>query len=171
MWNKITEYFEDSPQRLKIAEVLIRHGFHIEAPGVIKCGEIRIPLKAIGDSLKPKIDRRTVRAVTEHICENPELFEFFRLLRPAGSSLEKVSKIFGYGVITIYVEAPEKSGILSTVTATIAGKGITIRQVVAEDVAIYENPCLKVITEEPLPGSVIEILSQIEGVKQVIIER
>jgi len=38
----------------------------------------------------------------------------------------------------------------------IAGYGIPIRQVLAEDVAIYQDPCLKVITEEPLPGRVIE---------------
>lgn len=171
MWKQIVECFKDSPQRLKIAETLIRHGFHIEGPGVVKCGNIRIPLKSIGDSLTPKVDRRTVRATTEAIWEHPELCEFFKLLRPAGSSLEKVSKIFGYGVVIIYVESPDTPGILSRVTATIAGHGITIRQVVAEDVAIYKEPCLKVITEDPLPGSVIEILTEINGVSKVIIEK
>jgi predicted regulator of amino acid metabolism with ACT domain len=53
----------------------------------------------------------------------------------------------------------------------IAGRGIPIRQVLAEDVAIYPEPCLKVITEEPLPGSVIRNLSDIKGVRKVIIDK
>ena len=66
---------------------------------------------------------------------------------------------------------PETPGILSEVTSRIASYGIPIRQVLAEDVAIYEEPCLKVITQNPLPGRVIETLSEIKGVRKVIIEK
>ncbi|MFX1483187.1 MAG: amino acid-binding protein [Promethearchaeota archaeon] len=160
---------------MKVAEAIVRHGFNVEAPGVIKCGEIRIPLKSLGNALG--IDRRTVRATTEDICDdslasfNPELCEFFSKLRPAGPSLEMVRDVMGYGVVTIFVESPENPGILSEVTSMIAGYGIPIRQVLAEDVAIYENPCLKVITEDPLPGRVIENLADIKGVRKVIIDK
>jgi predicted regulator of amino acid metabolism with ACT domain len=169
MWRTIVDHLSESPQRLKVAEAIVRHGFHVEAAGVIKCGDIRIPLKSLGDALG--IDRRTVRATTEDICDNEELCEFFSLLRPAGPSLELVHSVFGYGVVTIFVESPGSPGILSEVTSMIAGYGIPIRQVLAEDVAIYQNPCLKVITEEPLPGKVIETLTDIRGVKKVIIDR
>ncbi len=169
MWRTIVDHLSESPQRLKVAEAIVRHGFHVEAAGVIKCGDIRIPLKSLGDALG--IDRRTVRATTEDICDNEELCEFFSLLRPAGPSLELVHRVFGYGVVTIFVESPGSPGILSEVTSMIAGYGIPIRQVLAEDVAIYQNPCLKVITEEPLPGKVIETLTDIRGVKKVIIDR
>jgi predicted regulator of amino acid metabolism with ACT domain len=74
-------------------------------------------------------------------------------------------------VLTIYVESPENAGILSEVTSIIAGYGISIRQVLAEDVEIYEEPCLKVITHEPLPGRVIETLTAIKGVSRVVIEK
>ncbi|UCE11095.1 MAG: amino acid-binding protein [Candidatus Thorarchaeota archaeon] len=169
MWESIVERFQDSPQRLKVAETIIRHGMHIEDVGIVKCGEVRVPLKAIGDALG--IDRRTVRATTEDVCSDDELCGFFSSLRPAGPSLEKVSRQFGYGVVTIYVEAPENPGILSDVTSTIAGHNIAIRQVIAEDVAIYRQPCLKVITRDPLPGRVIEVLASIEGVSRVIIDK
>ena len=169
MWRTIVDYLSESPQRLKVAEAIVRHGFHIEAPGVIKCGDIRIPLKSLGNALG--IDRRTVRATTEDICENEQLCEFFSLLRPAGPSLEKVRSVLGYGVVTIFVESPDSPGILSEVTSMIAGYGIPIRQVLAEDVAIYQEPCLKVITEEPLPGRVIETLADIKGVRKVIIDK
>ncbi len=169
MWRKIVEKLSESPQRLKVAQAIVRHGFHVENPGVIKCGDIRIPLKSLGKALG--IDRRTVRATTEDICEDPELCEFFSLLRPAGPSLEKVRSVMGYGVVTIFVDSPETPGILSEVTSTIAGYGIPIRQVLAEDVAIYQEPCLKVITQDPLPGRVIETLADIKGVRKVIIDK
>ena len=169
MWRTIVEHLSESPQRLKVAEAIVRHGFHVESPGVIKCGDIRIPLKSLGNALG--IDRRTVRATTEDICEDDELCEFFSLLRPAGPSLERVRDVLGYGVVTIFVESPDSPGILSEVTSMIAGYGIPIRQVLAEDVAIYQDPCLKVITEEPLPGRVIETLADIKGVRKVIIDK
>ena len=169
MWRKIVDKLSESPQRLKVAQAIVRHGFHVEKPGVIKCGDIRIPLKSLGKALG--IDRRTVRATTEDICDDPELCEFFSLLRPAGPSLEKVRSVMGYGVVTIFVDSPETPGILSEVTSMIAGYGIPIRQVLAEDVAIYQDPCLKVITEDPLPGRVIETLADIKGVRKVIIDK
>ncbi|MFX0108625.1 MAG: amino acid-binding protein [Candidatus Hodarchaeota archaeon] len=169
MWKEIVEYFEDSPQRLRVAQAIVRHGFNIEGAGVVKCGDIRIPLKALGDSLG--IDRRTVRATTEDICQNEVLCEFFKRLQPAGPSLEKVREVLGYGVVTIYVESPQNAGILSEVTSIIAGYGISIRQVLAEDIEIYEEPCLKVITHEPLPGRVIENLAAVKGVSRVIIDK
>ncbi len=169
MWRKIVDKLSESPQRLKVAQAIVRHGFHVEKPGVIKCGDIRIPLKSLGKALG--IDRRTVRATTEDICDDPELCEFFSLLRPAGPSLEKVRSVMGYGVVTIFVDSPENPGILSEVTSMIAGYGIPIRQVLAEDVAIYQDPCLKVITEDPLPGRVIETLADIKGVRKVIIDK
>ena len=169
MWRRIVDYFRDSPQRLKVAQAIVRHGFSVDGPGVIKCGNIRIPLKSLGTALN--IDRRTVRATTEDICRNSDLCDFFKLLRPAGPSLEGVRRVLGYGVVTIMVESPDSPGIISAVTSMIAGRGIPIRQVLAEDVAIYEEPCLKVITEEPLPGSVIKNLSDISGVRKVIIDK
>jgi predicted regulator of amino acid metabolism with ACT domain len=82
-----------------------------------------------------------------------------------------VRSVLGYGVVTIFVESPENPGIISEVTSMIAGYGIPIRQVLAEDVAIYKDPCLKVITQEPLPGRVIETLADIKGVRKVIIDK
>lgn len=169
VWRMIVDHFKDSPSRLAVAQAFVRHGFKVEGPGEVKCGTIRIPLKSIGDALG--FDRRTVRATTEDIYSNKELLSFFSCLLPAGPSLEKVSRVLGYGVVTIYVESPENPGILSEVTSTIASHRIPIRQVLAEDVAIYEQPCLKVITEAPLPGRVIETLTAIAGVSRVIIDK
>ncbi|MBN2231139.1 MAG: amino acid-binding protein [Candidatus Thorarchaeota archaeon] len=169
MWRRIVDFFKDSPQRLIVAQAIVRHGFSVDGPGEIKCGDIRIPLKSLGNALN--IDRRTVRATTEDICSNKDLCAFFKELRPAGPSLEGVRRVLGYGVVTILVESPENPGILSEVTSMIAGYGIPIRQVLAEDVAIYEEPCLKVITQNPLPGRVIETLASIKGVRKVIIDK
>jgi predicted regulator of amino acid metabolism with ACT domain len=169
MWRMIVEFFKDSPQRLRVAQAIVSHGFSVDGPGEIKCGDIRIPLQSLGNALG--IDRRTVRATTEDICTKDDLCKFFKELRPAGPSLEGVRRVLGYGVVTIFVESPENPGILSEVTSMIAGYGIPIRQVIAEDVAIYPEPCLKVITQNPLPGRVIETLAAIKGVRKVIIDK
>jgi len=169
VWRQIVDHFRDSPSRLAVAQALVQHGFNVVGPGDVRCGKIRIPLKSIGDALG--FDRRTVRATTEDIDNSPELLSFFSALLPAGPSLEKVSRVLGYGVVTIFVESPENPGILSEVTQRIAGFGIPIRQIIAEDVAIYEQPCLKVITQEPLKGNVIETLTSIKGVSRVIIDK
>ncbi len=176
MWRKIMGSFKESPRRLAVAKALLRHGFSIDKESkkdsknssvIVKCGNIHVPLKSIGDALG--IDRRTVRATVDDIYGNEELRVLYSRILPAGPSLEKVSEIMGYGVVTIYVHSPEDPGILSEVTQAIAGYNIAIRQVLAEDVAIYEEPCLKVITKTPLPGAVIETLSSIRGVTRVII--
>ncbi len=169
MWQDIVARFRDSPQRLRVAQAIISHGLCVDAPGVIRCGSIRIPLKAIGEALG--VDRRTVHMTTEIICKDPRLFQFFSRLAPAGSSLERVVKLMGYGGVTIYVVAPETPGIISAVTTTIANHNIAIRQIIAEDVAIYETPCLKVVTETPLPGDVIQELTRISGVERVVIQQ
>ncbi len=169
MWQEIVARFRESPQRLKVAQAIITHGFRVEAPGVIKCGSIRIPLKALGEALG--VDRRTVQITTESICKEPRLSQFFSRLQPAGSSLERVVKLMGYGGVTIYVVAPETPGIISEVTTTIAMHNIAIRQIIAEDVAIYEEPCLKVVTATPLPGEVIHELTLIKGVERVVIQQ
>ncbi len=169
MWQRIAARFVDSPQRLRVARALIAHGFHVAGPGDVRCKSVRIPLKAVGDALG--VDRRTVRATTEDICQDPELFEFFSRLRPAGPSLEEVSRVIGYGVVSIYVEAPEDPGILAKVTGAIADHDIPIRQVLAEDATVYEEPCLKVITEEPLGGDVIAAIAAVQGVRRVVIQK
>ena len=169
MWRKIVDFFRDSPQRLEVAQAIVRHGFCVNGPGDIRCRDIRIPLQCLGNALG--IDRRTVRATTEDICSDSNLCKFFKELRPAGPSLEGVRRVLGYGVTTIMVESPENPGILSEVTSMIAGYGIPIRQVIAEDIEIYPEPCLKVITQKPMPGRVIENLAAIKGVRKVIIDK
>ena len=88
MWRTIVDHLSEYPQRLKVAQAIVRHGFHVEKHGVIKCGAIRIPMKSLRNALG--IDRRTVRATTEDSCEDEELCERFSLLIPAGPSLETV---------------------------------------------------------------------------------
>ncbi len=169
MWQILARKFHDTPQRLKVAQTIIRHGFRVDGPGDVRCGDIRIPLKAIGDALN--IDRRTVRTTTEIIASDPELQPFFSRLKPAGPSLEQVAHLFGFGMVTIFVRDPENPGILADVASAIAAYGIPIRQVIAEDAGVYAEPCLKVITQEELTGSMINSLTDIKGVSRVIIQK
>jgi predicted regulator of amino acid metabolism with ACT domain len=75
----------------------------------------------------------------------------------------------GYGVLEITVLDPSAPGIVHRVTSEIAGRGISIRQVVADDPRFYDPPMLTIITEEPLPGDLLRTIKEIEGVDQLII--
>ncbi|MEM4735796.1 MAG: hypothetical protein QXS20_08800 [Candidatus Thorarchaeota archaeon] len=169
MWQYVTDSFRDSPKQLRVAQALIQHGFRVDGPGVIKCRQVRIPLVALGEALN--VDRRTVYATTKRIHSDERLRLLFSSIEPIGSSHEKMARMMGHGVVVIHVESPQRAGVVAEVTSVIASHGIAIRQIVAEDVGVYEEPSLRVVVESALPGSVISALASIRGVKKVAIER
>ena len=87
---------------------------------------------------------------------------------PAGTLLKNIAKSLGLGVIEI--ESGEKSnGILASTSALIASKNINIRQAYAEDTYLEEDPVLTIITDEPVPGDIINEFLKLDNVKRVSI--
>ena len=166
MWNEIKKHFEDSPSKLKVAKLFVEMGIRIDERCRIYVGEIELSATKIAEATN--VDRRIVRETAQGILESPELRRLFLNLQPAGPLLKGVSKYLGYGVVEIRAE-PKAVGVIAQATNLIAGKGISIRQILAEDAEIYPDPKLIIITEKPLPGELLPLLLKIPSVTQVTI--
>lgn len=166
MWNKIKQFFEDSPSKLKIAKLIVETGLRIGEKGKIYCGEIEVPATKIATAAG--VDRRVVKATAEAILKVDDLRKIFTNLKPAGPLLRDVAKHLGYGVVEIKAK-PEALGIIAETSALISKEKISIRQILAQDPEIYPDPKLILITERPIPGELLPKFLKIPTVRQVTI--
>lgn len=166
MWEKIQHYFDDAPSKLKVAKLLVEMGFRITEDGEIFCGSVEIQATKIARAIA--IDRRVVTETAHAILETADLKQLFLHLKPAGPLLRDVAKYLGYGVVEIRAQ-PDAPGIIAAAATLLAQAGISIRQILAEDAAIYPDPKLVIITDHAIPGVLIQQLLHIPTVQQVTI--
>ncbi|MCG2827683.1 amino acid-binding protein [Methanothermobacter sp. K4] len=166
MWNQIKHRFERYPSRMDVARKIIELGLRIDPDGKVYCGDVEINDVALARAIG--VDRRTVRATAETILEDEKLREIFQNLRPAGALLRDAANELDFGVVEIEAEA-RNPGILAAAAELISESGITIRQAHAGDPELDENPKLTIITEKPIPGSLLREFLKIDGVKRVSI--
>ncbi len=164
MWNKIAKCLEGYPERLAVAKILIKNGLSVRN-GKIYCGDIVIPVVRI--SRVAKVDRRTVSQTIKMIESNSELKMIFSNISPAGSSLRKVAKYLGFGVVEITPVDARIPGILAEAASLIAEKNISIRQAIVDDPELTPEPKLILITEKEIPGELIQEFLKIRGVSRV----
>jgi len=72
-------------------------------------------------------------------------------------------------VLTIEPNDAERPGIVAEVTGLLAERGISIRQTVTEDPEFTDEPRLYVVTDDPLPGALLNQLSELDFVRRVSI--
>jgi len=166
MWSKIKRYFKNNPTQLKVARTLLELGLSVGEDGKIYCGSIEISPTKMAKALD--IDRRVVKNTVESILSEPELKEMFMKIKSAGPFFGDVAKQLGFGVIVITAD-PKTVGIVAKATALIADKGISIRQIIAEDPELFPEPKLTIVTEKEVPGEIIPEFLKIPGVKHVTI--
>ena len=166
MWEIIHEKFKKYPARIRVAEKMIELGLSVHEDGKIYCGNLKISDKALATA--SNVDRRAIKSTIEVINEDPELFNLFNNIIPAGTLLKNIAKIVDLGVIEIEVGS-QNEGVLAAATNLITKNGINIRQAYAEDSEMQEYPILTVITNEPINGELINEFLKIEGVNRVSI--
>ncbi len=167
MWKELDAYFEGFPAQKRVAHLLLKRGLRVVG-GKVLCGEIEIPHAKIARELG--IDRRVVEAATKRIQQNERLQMVFSGLQPI-AFLRDSAPAMGLGVIVITADDASKPGIIGRVTSKIAERGISIRQAIAEDPYLAEQPELTVITEGTIPGELINELRGLAGVKKVTLYR
>jgi len=165
MWSKIEEYFKPYPARWKVAVQLIRQGLAVRN-GSVMSGDMEIPAASVARACG--VDRRVVAATIESIESEESIKNVFERLEPT-LFLAKAGSALGYGVLEIEVENPLAPGIVQEVTSEIASRGISIRQVVADDPRFSDPPLLTIITDQPPPGDLIEAIKSKSGVRQITI--
>ena len=166
MWNMIKKDFQDYPERLKVARVLIENGLSIQN-GNICLNQIEIPPVRIARAAG--VDRRTVNETVHSIEADAELKIIFEEMRPAGHSLKEIAKHLNLGVVEITPVNAKSPGILSNSATVLNRAGLSIRQAIVDDPELSPEPKLTLIVEKKIPGELIPELLKISGIAKVAI--
>ncbi|MEM3617353.1 MAG: amino acid-binding protein [Candidatus Bathyarchaeia archaeon] len=166
MWNTIKKHFENYPERLKVARVLVENGLSIKN-GKIYLNEIEIPPTRI--ARVTGVDRRTVNETINTIRANRELRLIFEGLRSAGHSLKEIAKHLELGVVEITPVDARIPGILANSAMILAKNGLSIRQAIVDDPELSPEPKLTLIVEKKVPGELIPEFLKVKGVAKVSI--
>ena len=166
MWREILDKFRRFPAQEKVIRLILQRGFQVSEQGRVVSGEIEIPHAQIAKELD--VDRRVVDTTATAIREDEELWKIFRNVRSM-TFLGEVAPVLGLGVIEITPVDASKTGILGNVASAVASYGLSIRQAVSDDPYFVENPKLTIIAEGKIPGDLVRLLMEIEGVKRVTV--
>ena len=166
MWREILDKFRRFPAQEKVIRLILQRGFQVNEKGRVVSGGIEIPHAQIAKELD--VDRRVVDTTATAIREDEELWRIFRNVRSM-TFLGEVAPVLGLGVIEITPVNASKTGILVNVASAVASYGLSIRQAVSDDPYFVEDPKLTIITEGKIPGDLVRLLTEIEGVKRVTV--
>lgn len=166
MWSSVKKYFENHPERLKVARVLIENGLGVR-DGKIYLNEIEIPPVRVARAAG--VDRRTVIETLRAIWSNRELRLIFEGIRSAGLSLKEIAKHFNLGVVEITPVDARMPGILAGSAMILAKNGLSIRQAIVDDPELSPEPKLTLIAEKKIPGELVPELLNTKGVAKVSI--
>jgi predicted regulator of amino acid metabolism with ACT domain len=166
MWQEILNKFRRFPAQEKVLRLILERGFQINDRGRVVSGEIEIPHAQIARELG--VDRRVVDTTASAIREDEELWKIFRNVKSM-TFLGEVAPVLGLGVIEITPVDAAKTGLLGDVASAVARYGISIRQAVSDDPYFVEHPKLTIITEGKIPGDLVRMLMEIDGVRRVTV--
>lgn len=164
MWNAIRKYFEDYPERLKVARVIVENGLSIRGQKIF-LNQIEIP--PIRIARVADVDRRTVTETINVVKDNRELRLIFEEIRSAGHSLKEIAKHLNLGVVEITPIDAKTRGILANSAMLLSKNGLGIRQAIVDDPELSPEPKLTLIVERKIPGELISELLKINGVAKV----
>jgi hypothetical protein len=164
MFDEIMEKFEGSPSQQAVIRLLLERGFSVNEDGRVVSGGIEIPNTGIAREIG--VDRRVVDSTTDAILDDPELTRIFRNIS-AIPSLMDLAPVLDLTVLTVGVADADEPGIVAQVTTLIADYDISIRQTISEDPEFTDDPKLYVITDEPLPGDLLNELVDLDFVRSV----
>jgi hypothetical protein len=164
MFTEIMEKFSDSPSQQRVIRLLLERGFSVNDEGRVVSGGIEIPNTGIAREVD--VDRRVVDATTDAILADDELRPIFQNIS-AIPSLMDLAPVLDLSVLTVAVGDAEQPGIVATVTGAIADHDISIRQTISEDPEFTDEPRLYVITDEPIPGNLLNEIRDMPFVRRL----
>ncbi len=164
MWKEVMAKFEGSPSQKKVIELLLERGFRVSAEGKVASGGIEIPHSHIAHEIG--VDRRVVDLTVKRIITDAELKRIFEHLRSIAFLIE-VAPLLGLSVIIIHPTDAKQVGIIGDVATVMAQRGLSIRQAVSDDPYLVDDPKLTIITEQSVPGELIEEIGKLKSVRGV----
>lgn len=164
MFDEIMGKFEGSPSQQAVIRLLLERGFSVNDEGRVVSGTIEIPDTQI--ARETDVDRRVVDSTTEAILDDPELRRIFQNISHIPSLMD-LAPVLDLTVLSVSVTDAEESGILATITSILADADISIRQAVSEDPEFTDEPRLHIVTDNPIPGDVINELRALPFVRSI----
>jgi predicted regulator of amino acid metabolism with ACT domain len=164
MWKEVMAKFEGSPSQKKVIELLLERGFQVSTEGKVVSGGIEIPHSHIAHEIG--VDRRVVDLTVKRIITDAELKRIFEHLRSIAFLIE-VAPLLGLSVIIIHPTDAKQVGIIGDVATVMAQRGLSIRQAVSDDPYLVDDPKLTIITEQTVPGELIEEIGKLKSVRGV----
>ena len=158
--------FEGSPSQQAVIRLLLERGFSVNDEGRVVSGGIEIPNTGIAREID--VDRRVVDSTTDAILADPELRRIFQNISSIPSLMD-LAPVLDLTALTVEVADADEPGIVAAVTTRIADADISIRQTISEDPEFTDDPKLYVITDEPLPGDLLNDLSNLPFVRRISI--
>jgi len=166
MWNMIKKHFDNYPERLKVARILIENGLNTKN-GKIYLNQIEIPPIRIARAAG--VDRRTVNETLNDINNNQNLKLIFEKIRSAGLSLKEIARHIDLGVVELTVTNAKNPGILSNAAVILNNANLSIRQAIVDDPELSPEPKLTIIVERKIPGELVPEILKISGVAKISI--
>ncbi|MCL7414973.1 MAG: amino acid-binding protein [ANME-2 cluster archaeon] len=166
MWSKILSKFEKHPAQEKVIKLLLERGFQVNDEGRVVSGGIEIPHTQVAGEID--VDRRVVDSTCEVILGDKTLASIFRNIHTI-PFLKDVAPELGLQVLVITPGDASRTGILGNVASAVAHRGLSIRQAVTDDPYLAEHPQLTIITDNKIPGDLVDELMKMPGVKGVTI--
>ncbi|WP_336362391.1 amino acid-binding protein [Halalkalicoccus salilacus] len=162
MFDEIMGKFEGSPSQQAVIRLLLERGFSVNDEGRVVSGGIEIPNTGIAREIG--VDRRVVDSTTDAILEDEELRRIFQNISQIPSLMD-LAPVLDLSTLTVAVTDAGREGIVAAVTGLLAENGISIRQTVSEDPEFTDEPRLYIVTDEPIPGNVLNELRELEFVR------
>ncbi|HDS44999.1 MAG TPA: amino acid-binding protein [Methanomicrobia archaeon] len=164
MWKEVMAKFEGSPSQKKVIELLLERGFRVSADGKVASGGIEIPHSHIAHEIG--VDRRVVDLTVKRIITDAALKRIFEHLRSIAFLIE-VAPLLGLSVVIIHPTDARQVGIIGDVATVMAQRGLSIRQAVSDDPYLVDDPKLTIITDQSVPGELIEEIGKLKSVRAV----
>jgi hypothetical protein len=164
MFEEIMEKFEGSPSQQAVIRLLLERGFSVNDEGRIVSGGIEIPNTGIAREID--VDRRVVDSTTDVILADDQLRRIFQNISQVPSLMD-LAPVLDLTVVTVEVTEANEPGIVATVTGEIADREIPIRQTISEDPEFTDDPRLYLVTDERLPGGLLNELAELPFVRSI----
>jgi predicted regulator of amino acid metabolism with ACT domain len=164
MFDRIMQKFEGSPSQQQVIRLLLERGFSVSDEGRVVSGGIEIPNTQIAREIS--VDRRVVDSTTDAILKDEELRRIFQNISSIPSLMD-LAPVLDLSVLTVEVRDADVPGIVATVTSLLADNDISIRQTISEDPEFTDDPRLYLVTDEDVPGDVLNELKNLEFVHRI----
>jgi predicted regulator of amino acid metabolism with ACT domain len=166
MFDEIMQKFEGSPSQQAVIRLLLERGFSVNDDGRVVSGGIEIPNTGIAREID--VDRRVVDSTTTAILDDEELRRIFQNISSIPSLMD-LAPVLDLSVLTVEVNDAERPGIVAEISSRLADRDISIRQTIREDPEFTDEPKLYIVTDEPIPGDLLNELSELDFVHRISI--